>query len=107
MVETPNSEDHASFTVPSIVVIVGPTAAGKSRLALALAQRYEADIVTADSRQVYRYMDIGTAKLTVAEGDRKPPHFRQWKARPSEGRAPVRFQRRRVSRQPESIGGAV
>ncbi|MBV9281137.1 MAG: tRNA (adenosine(37)-N6)-dimethylallyltransferase MiaA [Chloroflexi bacterium] len=52
---------------PPVVAIVGPTAVGKSHLALELAQRLPADIVTADSRQVYRYMDIGTAKPTREE----------------------------------------
>jgi len=45
-----------------LVAIVGPTGIGKSRLALNLAQNLNAEIVSADSRQVYRYMDIGTAK---------------------------------------------
>lgn len=45
-----------------LVAIVGPTAAGKSRLALRLAQDFDGEIINADSRQVYRYMDIGTAK---------------------------------------------
>jgi len=45
-----------------LIAIVGPTAVGKSRLALQLAQILDAEIVSADSRQVYRYMDIGTAK---------------------------------------------
>ena len=45
-----------------LVAIVGPTAIGKSRLALQLAQDFDGEIVGADSRQVYRYLDIGTAK---------------------------------------------
>ena len=45
-----------------LIAIVGPTAVGKSRLALELAAGFEAEIVNADSRQVYRYMDIGTNK---------------------------------------------
>jgi tRNA dimethylallyltransferase len=53
--------------VPRPVVIVGPTAVGKSRLAIALAERFGGDIITADSRQIYRYMDIGTAKPSRAE----------------------------------------
>jgi tRNA dimethylallyltransferase len=48
----------------SLVTVVGPTAVGKSRLAVALAQRFSGEIINADSRQVYRYMDIGTAKPT-------------------------------------------
>ena len=51
----------------SIRVICGPTAAGKSAIALALAARHGALIIGADSRQVYRGFDIGTAKPTAAE----------------------------------------
>ena len=53
-------------------IICGPTAAGKSRLALALAERYRATIISADSRQVYRAFDIGTAKPTASERARVP-----------------------------------
>jgi tRNA dimethylallyltransferase len=52
--------------------IVGPTGAGKSALALALAERHDAWIVSADSRQIYRGFDIGTAKPSVAERARAP-----------------------------------
>ena len=51
----------------NLVVIVGPTAVGKSKLALRLAQIFKGEIVSADSRQVYRYMDIGTAKPSPEE----------------------------------------
>jgi tRNA dimethylallyltransferase len=47
---------------PRVVVIVGPTASGKTALAIALAKKYSGEIVSADSRQIYRGMDIGTAK---------------------------------------------
>ncbi len=50
-----------------LVVLVGPTGAGKTGLAIRLAQRHGGEIVSADSRQVYRYMSIGTAKPTLAE----------------------------------------
>lgn len=50
-----------------IVAVVGPTAVGKSALVLKLARKFGGEIVTADSRQVYRYMDIGTAKPNAAE----------------------------------------
>ena len=50
-----------------VVFIVGPTAVGKSRLALALARRFNGEIINADSRQVYRQMDIGTAKPSPHE----------------------------------------
>ncbi|MFC1848055.1 tRNA (adenosine(37)-N6)-dimethylallyltransferase MiaA, partial [Chloroflexota bacterium] len=51
----------------SLVTIVGPTAVGKSSLALELSQALSGEIINADSRQVYRYMDIGTAKPTMEE----------------------------------------
>jgi tRNA dimethylallyltransferase len=52
---------------PKIVVIVGPTATGKSAVGLELAGLFKAEIINADSMQVYRYMDIGTAKPTQEE----------------------------------------
>lgn len=58
-----------------VVAIVGPTAVGKSRLALEVATRLGGEIVTADSRQVYRYMDIGTAKPVPAERAAVPHHM--------------------------------
>jgi tRNA dimethylallyltransferase len=54
-------------TPPAIAAIVGPTAVGKSALALALAERVSLEIISADSRQVYRGMDIGTAKPSAGE----------------------------------------
>ena len=53
--------------VSRTLAVVGPTAAGKTALAIGLAQRLGGEIVSADSRQVYRSMDIGTAKPTAAE----------------------------------------
>ncbi len=50
-----------------IVVISGPTASGKSDIAIALARRFNGEIISADSRQVYRGMDIGTGKVTKRE----------------------------------------
>ncbi|MBQ7828472.1 MAG: tRNA (adenosine(37)-N6)-dimethylallyltransferase MiaA [Clostridia bacterium] len=50
-----------------IIVIAGPTAVGKSALSLALARRLDGEIISADSMQIYRGMDIGTAKATPAE----------------------------------------
>lgn len=52
----------ANFSLPKLVVILGPTASGKTALSLALATQFNAEIISADSRQVYRGMDIGTAK---------------------------------------------
>ncbi len=53
-------------------IICGPTAAGKSAIALALAERYHGCIISADSRQIYRGFDIGTAKPTLADRTRVP-----------------------------------
>jgi len=50
-----------------LVAVVGPTAAGKSRLALHLAQIFQGEVINADSRQIYRHMDIGTAKPSCDE----------------------------------------
>ena len=50
-----------------LVAVVGPTATGKSDLAIYLAQEFDGEVINADSRQVYRYMDIGTAKLSREE----------------------------------------
>jgi len=58
-----------------VIAIVGPTAVGKSELALHLAQYFPVEIISADSRQVYRYMDIGTNKPTLAERASVPHHI--------------------------------
>lgn len=58
-----------------LVAIIGPTAVGKSQLALKLAQAFEGEIVNADSRQVYRHMDIGTAKPSPEELSLVPHHL--------------------------------
>jgi tRNA dimethylallyltransferase len=55
------------MVTPGLIVIAGPTATGKSRQALLLAQRLGSPLLNADSRQVYREFDIGTAKPTPAE----------------------------------------
>jgi tRNA dimethylallyltransferase len=57
------------------VAIVGPTATGKTDLALTLAERFDGEIVCADSRTIYREMNIGTAKPTEAECARVPHHL--------------------------------
>ena len=57
-----------------MIAIVGPTAVGKSELALHLVQYFPTEIISADSRQVYRYMDIGTNKPTAAERAAVPHH---------------------------------
>ena len=61
--------------VPPVLGIVGPTASGKTDLALAIAERLPVEIVVADSRQVYRGMDIGTAKVSMSAQRRVPHHL--------------------------------
>lgn len=58
-----------------IVVICGPTATGKTSLSIALALKYNAEIISADSRQVYTGLDIGSAKVTSAEMKGIPHHM--------------------------------
>jgi tRNA dimethylallyltransferase len=59
----------------TVVAVVGPTAAGKSALSIALAHALDGEVVNADSMQLYRGMDIGTAKLTTDERDGVPHHL--------------------------------
>jgi tRNA dimethylallyltransferase len=58
-----------------LIIICGPTATGKSELALEVAQKYDGEIINADSMQLYQGMDIGTAKLTVEERREIPHHL--------------------------------
>ncbi len=60
---------------PALIVIGGPTASGKTGLAIELAERWNAEIVSADSQQVYRHFDIGTAKPSAEELARVPHHL--------------------------------
>jgi tRNA dimethylallyltransferase len=65
----------AELTQPRALVLAGPTASGKSALALRLADHIALEIVSVDSAQVYRGMDIGTAKPSLAERARVPHHL--------------------------------
>ena len=60
---------------PKILVIVGPTASGKTRMAVELAQRHNGEVISADSMQIYRTMNIGTAKPTQEEMGGIPHHM--------------------------------
>ena len=66
---------ETTFRPPPVVAIVGPTAAGKSDLSLSLAEELGGEVVNTDSMQVYRGMDIGTAKLGVEERRGIPHHL--------------------------------
>ena len=57
------------------MVIVGPTASGKTSLAIELAKRFDGEVISADSRQVYKGLDIGSAKVTKEETDGVPHHL--------------------------------
>lgn len=61
--------------LPKILCVVGPTASGKTAYAIELAKESNGEIVSCDSMQIYKYMDIGTAKATVAERAEVPHHM--------------------------------
>jgi tRNA dimethylallyltransferase len=75
-ISSPNLEYSVSSVQRSpLLAILGPTAIGKSALAVELAQAFRGEIVSADSRQVYRYMDIGTAKPSPQQRSIVPHHL--------------------------------
>jgi tRNA dimethylallyltransferase len=85
--------EHVRNQQPNLLVIVqGPTASGKTALALRLAQEYGWPIVNADSRQLYRGMDIGTGKPTAQERS-LAPHFQFDVAEPHESYSAGRYER--------------
>ena len=84
MANAPNAILHPPSSIPRRVVakrdgrpifIAGPTAVGKSEIALLLAEKIGGEIISADSMQVYRGLDIGTAKPSPAERARVPHHL--------------------------------
>src|SRR5690606_32281376 len=58
----------------NLVVLLGPTAVGKTSISIELAKKINGEIISADSMQIYKYMDIGTAKITKDEMD-DIPHY--------------------------------
>lgn len=68
------TDDAVRSDAPAAITLVGSTATGKSAVSLALAERLDGEIVNADAMQFYRGMDIGTAKLTLAERRGVPHH---------------------------------
>lgn len=79
MIDTLSPSGHAAAaqptTGPRLIIVVGPTGAGKTELALTLAQQLAGEVVSADSQQVYRSMDIGTGKVTPAQRALVPHHL--------------------------------
>ncbi|MCL2662331.1 MAG: tRNA (adenosine(37)-N6)-dimethylallyltransferase MiaA [Oscillospiraceae bacterium] len=76
--------------LPNLIVITGPTATGKSALGVQLAKQIDGEIVSADSMQVYKYMDIGTAKPTNEERENIPHHLIDF-VHPSEDYSVARY----------------
>jgi len=58
-----------------VLALVGPTASGKTALSILLAEKLHAEIISADSRQIYKFLNVGTAKPTFADLHRVPHHF--------------------------------
>ena len=73
-----------------LIILTGPTAVGKTELSIALAKAVNGEIISADSMQVYRYMDIGTAKITKEEMQ-GVKHYLVDEIEPSEGFDVARF----------------
>ena len=63
------------MSLSTLLALVGPTASGKTTLSILLAEKLGGEIISADSRQIYRFLDIGTAKPTPEELKRVPHHF--------------------------------
>ena len=63
------------MSLPKLIVVLGTTACGKSGLGVELALRFGGEIVSADSRQVYRGLDLGTGKITSQEMRGVPHHM--------------------------------
>ena len=62
-------------TLPKLIVVLGPTASGKSALAIKLAQKFNGEIISADSQQIYKEMNIGTGKITEKETHKISHHL--------------------------------
>ena len=77
-------------TKPPLIILTGPTAVGKTALSIALAKAVNGEIISADSMQVYRHMDIGTAKIKPEEMQGVPHHLIDY-CEPSEEFHVVRF----------------
>lgn len=78
-----------------LIVILGPTGSGKSELSVKLAKKFRGEIISADSRQIYKEMDIGTAKITKKEMQDIPHHLINI-VRPNQGFTLAQFQKKAV-----------
>jgi tRNA dimethylallyltransferase len=75
MIQLLEEQRQASTTLPLLVVLLGPTASGKTALSLDLARRFSGEIVSCDSVAIYHEMEIGTAKPSLAERNQAPHHL--------------------------------
>ncbi|GAB2874204.1 tRNA (adenosine(37)-N6)-dimethylallyltransferase MiaA [Nocardioides pacificus] len=75
MAPTPDTPPHLPLGAPPVVAVVGPTASGKTGLSLDLAERLGGEVINTDAMQLYRGMDIGTAKLAADERGGIPHHL--------------------------------
>jgi len=67
--------ENKKYINNKLIVILGPTASGKSKIAIKLAKKFNGEIISADSRQIYKEMNIGTAKITKKEMENIPHHL--------------------------------
>lgn len=68
-------EESAESGKPPLIVVLGPTASGKTALSIKIARTFGGEVISADSRQIYKYMDIGTEKITEAQKEGIPHHL--------------------------------
>lgn len=113
MSKTKQTENPKFHGRPPLIILTGPTAVGKTALSIALAKAVDGEIISADSMQVYRHMDIGSAKITREETEGVPHHLIDI-LEPWEDFHVVEFQRRckdaiaeiyRRGRMPVLVGG--
>ena len=71
----PSSPMSTLIGLSKFIIVVGPTASGKSAVAVRLAKKFNGEVISADSRQVYRGLDIGTGKITKKEAHGVPHHL--------------------------------
>lgn len=82
---------RVKFLKQKLIVLIGPTAVGKTKLSIELAKKFNGEIISGDSMQIYKRMDIGTAKITREEMDGVPHHLIDIKE-PDEGFSTAEFQ---------------
>ena len=82
-----------SQSLPKLIIILGPTASGKTELSLKLAKQFSGEIISADSRQIYKGMDIGTAKTKDFQSI---PHYLIDIIKPNQNFTAAQFKKRAI-----------